>query len=444
MALSSAVVWEVRTDGSDTNGGGFKAGASGTDWTQQAAAQYSVTDAVTNGTTTITSATANFGTDVVGNVLYIQGGTGSITAGWYEITARSSSTSITVDRSTGLTTGTGATLKIGGALASSGLACGQVADGNIVYLKYNATPYSITSSTPRVSGGLPHFTDLYSFGGKLIGYDTTRTVTNTDANRPTLLVVGLSSITVVNATSTWHTHVRNIIVDGDGNSSIVGFGTVASRPIIERCKAVDCTTGFNGGNIYRNCQASGGTTGFAGGGTYVACVANGNTTGFDKPITAVGCIAYGCSGDGFTGDAFGSSYHSCTSYGNGGDGFDMNNTGTYSSCLAYGNTGYGFRSSGTVAFLTGCAAGSNTAGASTGTITQVGSLVSVTADPFTNAAGGDFSLNNTAGGGAACRAAGFPGVFPGGTTTGYLDIGAVQHQDSPASNNIIRRIRRTM
>jgi hypothetical protein len=54
--------------------------------------------------------------------------------------------------------------------------------------------------------------------------------------------------------------------------------------------------------------------------------------------------------------------------------------------------------------------------------------VDLTADPFTNAAGGDFSLNNTAGGGALLRATGYPGVFPGGTTTGYLDIGAAQHQ----------------
>lgn len=103
MALASTIGWEIRTSGVNTNGGGFKAGASGTDWTQQDSAQYAVTDAVTDGTTTITSASANFGTDVVGNVLYIQGGTGAIAAGWYEIITRASSTTITVDRSTGLT-----------------------------------------------------------------------------------------------------------------------------------------------------------------------------------------------------------------------------------------------------------------------------------------------------------------------------------------------------
>jgi hypothetical protein len=51
---------------------------------------------------------------------------------------------------------------------------------------------------------------------------------------------------------------------------------------------------------------------------------------------------------------------------------------------------------------------------------------------FTNAAGGDFSLNNTTNQGALLRDVGFPGAFLNGTTTGYLDIGAAQHQGSAA------------
>jgi hypothetical protein len=56
--------------------------------------------------------------------------------------------------------------------------------------------------------------------------------------------------------------------------------------------------------------------------------------------------------------------------------------------------------------------------------------VTLTADPFTNAAGADFTLNNTAGGGAACRVAGFPGVLPNLSGVGYADIGVYQHQDA--------------
>lgn len=69
----------------------------------------------------------------------------------------------------------------------------------------------------------------------------------------------------------------------------------------------------------------------------------------------------------------------------------------------------------------------NTSGSINSGITRVEGNVALTGDPFTNAASGDFSLNATAGAGAACRAAGIPGVFPGGLTTGYLDIGAAQH-----------------
>lgn len=144
MALNAAIVWEVRTTGADTNGGGFKTGATGTDWSQQNAAQYAVTDGVTAGTTTITSITANFGTDVVGNVIYVAGGTGSVAAGWYEIISRTNSTTIVVDRSTGLTAGTGVTLNIGGALASPGQASALGVDGNKYYIK--AGTYTITSS----------------------------------------------------------------------------------------------------------------------------------------------------------------------------------------------------------------------------------------------------------------------------------------------------------
>lgn len=64
MSLSAATVFEVRPGaGNSTNGGGFVAGATGTDYSQQnnknsGSTDKSTTDAVANGTTTITSATA--------------------------------------------------------------------------------------------------------------------------------------------------------------------------------------------------------------------------------------------------------------------------------------------------------------------------------------------------------------------------------------------------
>ncbi len=61
--------------------------------------------------------------------------------------------------------------------------------------------------------------------------------------------------------------------------------------------------------------------------------------------------------------------------------------------------------------------------------------VTLTGDPFTNAAGGDYSLNSTAGAGAACKAAAFPGVSLFGT--GYLDIGALQSQGSGGAGGAV-------
>ena len=119
MAIGTTAVWEIwpgasGTHGSDTNGGGFDTGIAsyGTDYSQQATAQIAVTDAVTNNTTTVTSATANFSAAHIGNAVYLSG-TGT-TTGRYFVTGVTNATTITVDRATGSTGGTGVTLNLGG------------------------------------------------------------------------------------------------------------------------------------------------------------------------------------------------------------------------------------------------------------------------------------------------------------------------------------------
>jgi hypothetical protein len=52
--------------------------------------------------------------------------------------------------------------------------------------------------------------------------------------------------------------------------------------------------------------------------------------------------------------------------------------------------------------------------------------ITLEVDPFTLAAGGDFSLNDEPTGGALLRAA---GLSPFGQT-GFPDVGAVQHEDA--------------
>jgi hypothetical protein len=65
-------------------------------------------------------------------------------------------------------------------------------------------------------------------------------------------------------------------------------------------------------------------------------------------------------------------------------------------------------------------------------IGRVISTIALTSDPCVNAAAGDFSLNNVPGAGANCRGSGLPGSIgaSSSTTTSYMDIGAVQHQDT--------------
>jgi hypothetical protein len=443
MALSANTVWEVRSSGADTNGGGFVTGASGTDWSQQDAAQYSVTDAVTNGTTTITSATANFGTDVVGNILYIQGGTAPITAGWYQITARTNSTTITVDRSTGLTAGTGATLKIGGALLTLSKAFAVWTTSNTVYVKNGS--YSIATGLNAGSVNiLPN-----SIPNRVIGYDATRDDYPTGSARPTFTASAAIDMLSTDA----NMEVSGIILDANSTANrcfYVVNGNPERGPRFVNCKALNFkVSGFQntaGGGVHIACEATGGNSGATGAfyntAYHFACYAHDNIChGFRNPQVCIGCIAdtnTGASTDGFNFDdnaLSGCLVLNCVAYNNGRSG--LRNHGTYQAVSIFGsifsqNTAYGisaglaFRAHLTINYN---AFYSNTSGPRNN-YTAGPNDVTLTGDPFTNAAAGDFSLNNTAGAGAACRAAGFPGVFPGGLTTGYLDIGAVQHQDA--------------
>ena len=78
MAFSANMIWEFRTTGSANNGGGFVEGATGTDYSQQDAAEIAFTDLVIDGAdnTKITSAAHPFSVAHVGNVINVTGGTG--------------------------------------------------------------------------------------------------------------------------------------------------------------------------------------------------------------------------------------------------------------------------------------------------------------------------------------------------------------------------------
>src|SRR4029077_71126 len=119
MSLSSTVQWDVRTTGSDSNGGGFDWAVSspGTDYSQQDSAQVAYTDLVIGSTTTqLTSAAHPFTSAHVGNIINVTGGTG-FTAGRYCVNSVSGSTA-TMDRSVGTASSTGGTGNLGGGLVT--------------------------------------------------------------------------------------------------------------------------------------------------------------------------------------------------------------------------------------------------------------------------------------------------------------------------------------
>ena len=603
MALSGSTVWEVRTTGSDINGGGFVTGQVGADFSQQdsanatnqgtttlsaaisstgatsctvtdASALYgaaqallanplvgdwikvdseimkvtavstntltitraqlgtsaathsngatvtnvsnvSTTDLGTAGSTTITSAAAFFSANVVGNVIYVAGGSATITAGWYQITAvgvSGANTTATVDRLTGLTTGTGATVNIGGCLASPGQ-CAALFTGGQVWIKTGT--YSIITASTNVSGGCIALTVSNLLQNSWQGYAVTRGDMGTP---PVFQASGISTATIISLTG--NNLFINIVLDGASLTAIKGW-SLGNANMSRNIGAKNCT---NGGITASTATAvySSWATNCSNGFLQVvciACVSYGNTVGFNNCGSVYFCISRANTSQGFVATF---NCYCCVAYSNGSDGFTIAGSSViYCNCVAEGNGGYGFnvpsnRSSQT---LINCAGYNNVSGNTTAISSYQQDIainfVAYAATAFVNASAGNFALNNgnglyaksavisnggtsgtyavndvltvsggtgtaakfvvltvsagkvatvglasagsytaspanaastTGGGGSGCtltityspgqgaslRGAGTPGIFPDGLTTGYLDIGAAQHQDSPA------------
>ena len=425
MALSALTVWEVETGGSDTNGGGFVTGASGTDWTQQPSAKYALVNGQTQGTTVILTPSA--AADMVGNIAYVQGGTGSVVAAWYQIVSVVVGTSITVDRSTGLTSGTGATVNIGGALGSLGILGAVAVLGNTIYVK--AGTYSISTATANVSGGTLS-ANVNVIG---IGYSTNRTPSNTDTQP--VLQYGVSGVTMFTFRGAW----INLAIDGNSQTSARLSG--AGEDSFIRCTFKRLNLAAQSPGPCVACVASGCSAAQFVSSAFF-CEATGCTTAVPFVVPLGGlfshCISYGNSIGGFTvsqGMAV-----NCISYGNAGDGFAMGASAgvrpTLVNCHAESNSGFGYSVSGSPSLLQNCSAYSNTSGATsfgTTNVANMGFIPITVGSVFVNASGSNFMLNNLVNQGAALRAAGFVSTTPSSASANYLDIGACQHQDAPAS-----------
>lgn len=453
MALSAALAWECRTTGSDNNGGAFNVLASGVDYSQQNSPQYALTGVTSSGAGAV-FLTASAASNMVGNTVRVVSGT-NFTVGTYEIISVSVGVSVTVDRN--LTTGAGSSgvLNIGGAVATVAAITGRWVAQNIGWVK-GGVDYTVTATTTLASG----VNDIGSISpNQLTGYTTTRgdngqATIKTSTNNLALLTVAMCNVVI-----------SNFILDCNSTTTSKGMAITAGQ--MERgLRVVNCVAknftsrGFScegsasgSGPLFWRCRATAGTSAASAGfyvlgGVYVDCLADANAChgfsfgGNNTSGYFVRCIAAGNKTGGtycgfYLDAALGNSLlTNCVAYDNSGDGVAL--TGSYQSAtllnnILVSNGGYG------IDF--GTAQGwqapvfnynafySNTSGARNNVLAGAND-VTLTGSPFTNGASGDFSLNNTAGAGAACRAVGYPGVFPGGLTTSYLDIGAAQHQDS--------------
>lgn len=440
--LAATTVWEFRVTAtaSMVNGGGFNsANASpGTDFSQQNAAQATGANlASSNGTTNpcvVSSASHNFTSTDHGNIIHITAGTSWIT-GWYEIVSTSGNAA-TLDRACGSSASiSGGTWYLGGALSLNSTLDDdffeQLTPGNVVWFK--AGDYSAGEGILLSTFDGTIQDNLY-----IIGYNTTRGDAPTGDNRPSITwgtayyqggdYINISNMRWLESTAT------TLLTLGTG-------GSVHNT----RLQNTSSTASRNALNLYSYTLAIGNDISSDNGralysGNYVNQIILGNYI-HDSPIgLGSGHGAY--SGNSIINNIF-KNVATC---------FDFVTAGA-SKLDIFGNTFYGAETpSGTCLDLAGTAYvrvynnifyGWTTAiTATTQNDTYFGDYNDfynnttnrtnfptgphdLALDPgFTNAASGDFSI------GTNLKAAGFPGAFPGTTSTGYLDIGAVQRQES--------------
>jgi hypothetical protein len=457
MAISANTVWEVRpTNGVDTNSGGFVPGQAspGTDWSQQPGAQYALTG-LTSSAANAVILSASAAADMKDNIINVTGGTNA-TTGHYQIISVIVGVSITVDRNWCTGAVVSGTANIGGAKQTIGAmntiltTTNQNATGQIVYVKAEATITIGAGITFSPNGGTTAQT-----ANQLVGYTSSRT----DQGKVTIQATSGSAFTMLTVSPSGLLIVRNFIIDGNSRTTITGLACNASYAQFEDVFVINCTsTGatftnqqctavrmkITGCANAFNCEGGNGPNNF------IDCVAYGNTgTGFTAAVGVfIGCISAnntGASSDGFGGtNGLGKNSRcciliNCSAYTNGRDGFRLGSTincpVSIKNCIGYGNAGKDIQAA-TNVIPSGGVTVEYSAFVTTANLTLGQGCVTPSVDPFVAGGSNNFALNNTAGGGAAVRGLGFPGVLSVGGT-GYVDMGALQHQDTPSTTTYV-------
>ncbi len=440
MALSASTVWEIRpTVGAATNGGAFVTGASGTDFSQQNAAQYSLTGLSTSAANAVILS-ASAAADMVGNIIRINAGTNFLT-GWYQILSVVVGVSITVDRTCTSAAGASGTAKIGGALDSIATLVGP-------FTVAGMTAWEKATGTDSI-GSAVTFAQANGLRSVVSGYTTTRG----DGGKATIQASAGSFVMITIPVSN-AVVFQNFIIDGNAQTSSTGVVIDGNGPLMQNCKIMNCTdrgiryaansqvaqvnacevtaclVGIDGQRgIYMNCWVHACTgTGVQGsydGAIFLNCIISDNTGATtDGALVNAAAVQTAVIG--------------CTIYGNGRDGIRVTGGNVAAvpifNNVSYGNTGKDINNLGAAGQLI---FENYNAFVTSTNVTAGPNDVTLSADPFVAKASNNFALNQTAGGGAACRDVGYPGVFPGAATTAYLDIGAAQTSSAIVDTNTV-------
>lgn len=220
MALPSTTVWESRTAGGATAGGGFISGSSGTDHTQQDAIQSTRTDIVIDATTDtdITSAADPFAADDVGNVMNFTSGTGFNT-GRFAFVVSVAAGVATMSAAIGTTSSTGGNATLGGALPTPTDALVEAMEsGQRMWIKADGT-HTLAADILMAQDGTA------ALPIEFFGYNTTRGDGFTLANKP-LVDCGAFNWSNDNFTTFKNiefTGTDTLVVGGDTDTTFIGL-----------------------------------------------------------------------------------------------------------------------------------------------------------------------------------------------------------------------------
>lgn len=463
-----------------TTGGTFSL-YSGIDYSQQnskntSGSNISVTDGVAAASTSITSATANFTKNIVGNLIYIQGGSAGLSSGWYTVTAFTNSTTIVLDRT--IVVDTGMTINIGGAFASIGAITAFLPNSSVgqIFVKSESTLTIVASITISATGQVPGATIPWF---RIRGYSSNRG----DKGRATIQASTNTGINIFNNTTMQGVSYENFILDCNNLGTSQGI-----RQSVGSARVLNCLV-KNFTNIGINTASTG------------LCIVDGNeVTGGTSAATEAILIAgyatrnyvHDCSCPGInSGGVQATIMYNIVDNLSGATSFGIGCTSTVSSRILFNtvnrtgwhginnlsgltdtlvigniacNAGKSTGTNATAAYglaaanqalpdspqTDGNAFYSNKTGARNTDIGDRGlqnmpngigayvdnSDVILTSDPFTNTSGKDYSLNSVSGGGAAAKNITTLLNWPGSSTTGYTSYGAVQPTFSSLSGTV--------